>query len=105
MPYNPCALDVIITRVCRTVVAPVWELLKPGSDEGGPFSGRVGALSRDFWESTWGSLASCWFLGGNRWICRCQTFNVFPIFLAFEGGTFFYIGPNLVGSDMLVKTG
>ena len=50
-----------------------------------------------------------WFFLGlslrNVRICLCQTFNVFPIFLAFEAGTFFYIGPNLVGSDMLVKTG
>ena len=30
-----------------------------------------------------GFLFGFWL--GNVWICRCQTFNVFPIFLAFEG--------------------
>lgn len=30
---------------------------------------------------------------------------VFPILLALEGWTFFEIGLNLVGSDVLVKTG
>ena len=72
----------------------------------GRFSGRIGGLCPEIFVSLpGGSWFPVGFWLGNVWICRCQTFNVFPIFLAFEGGTFFYIGPNLVGSDMLVKTG
>ena len=66
---------------------------------------RAPALSREIlgphprWSTVFSSISL-----RNVWICRCQTFNVFPIFVAFEAWTFFYIGLDLVGSDMLAKT-
>jgi len=71
----------------------------------GPFSGSgVGSVPR-FREPTRGVAGfSIGLPLGNVWICPYQTFDVYPIFSAFMGWTFFYIGPNLAGSDMLSKT-